>query len=36
MQQKDQNTYYADCWSKSWPKGGRKLLQKGQAMINIL
>ena len=36
MQAKGQNNYYADCWSKSWPKGGRKLLQKGQVRINIL
>lgn len=35
MQLKAWNTY-ADSCSKSWPKGGRKMLQKGQAVINIL
>lgn len=36
MQLKGWNTYYADSCSKSWPKEGRKMLQKGQVVINIL
>lgn len=36
MQLKGWNTYYAESCSKSWPKGGRKMLQKGQVVINIL
>lgn len=36
MQWKSWHTYYADSCSKSWPKGGRRMLQKGQVVINIL